>query len=129
MYILDEFYSGLDEKIIYGSKCSNCGKVYFPPKIMCKICFEHTDELIKLPPTGILKNYIKSIDSNKKRKKEKALYGLIQIDNSDTSIIMPIFNTTSKNLKPGMKVKVVWGTGKLIDTPHIIGFEPLNGSD
>ncbi|KKN04153.1 hypothetical protein LCGC14_1100250, partial [marine sediment metagenome] len=27
MYILDEFYSGLDEKIIYGSKCSKCGKV------------------------------------------------------------------------------------------------------
>ena len=129
MYILDEFYSGLDEKIIYGSKCSKCGKVYFPPKIMCKICFEQTDELIELPPTGILKNFIKSIDSKKKRKKEKELYGLILIDKSDTSIIMPIFNATSKKLKPGMKVKVVWGNGKLINTPHIIGFEPLNDNN
>jgi len=24
-----------------------------------------------------------------------------------------------------MKVKVVWANGKLTDTPHIVGFEPL----
>ena len=130
MYILDEFYVGLDEKKIYGSKCSKCNKVYFPPKIRCKKCIEQTDELIELPQTGILKNFIDSYSGNhvkqKHKKKKKEIYGLIQIDNSDTPVIMPILNTTKKSIKPNMKVKVVWGIGKITDTPHIIGFEPVD---
>ncbi|MHA2006747.1 MAG: Zn-ribbon domain-containing OB-fold protein [Promethearchaeota archaeon] len=124
MYILDEFYEGLDEKIIYGARCKNCGIVYFPPKTRCQTCLEESIELIELPPIGILKNYIS--DSNSKKRKNKELYGLIQIENSDTSVIMRIFNATPKKLKPGMPVKVVWGDGKLTDTPHIVGFEPAD---
>lgn len=123
MYILDEFYEGLDEKIIYGSKCSKCRKVYFPPKIRCQICLEAINELLELPPTGVLKNYIGDYNSNR-NKKNQELYALVQVDNSDTPVIMRIFNATPKKLKPGMKVKVVWANGKLTDTPHIVGFEP-----
>ncbi|MFX0034892.1 MAG: Zn-ribbon domain-containing OB-fold protein [Candidatus Hermodarchaeota archaeon] len=128
MYILKEFYSGLDDKIIYGSKCSKCKKVYFPPKSKCQNCLEDTDELIELPETGVLKNYINSGSSIKRKevKHNKELYGLVQVDKSDTPIIMPILNTTKKNLKIGMTVKVVWAKGKIIDSPHIIGFEPIN---
>ncbi len=129
MYILNEFYVGLDEKIIYGSKCSKCGKVYFPAIIRCQDCLEDTDDLIELPQTGILKNFINSSSNSKKRKKKKdseeLLYGLIQIDNSDTPVIMLILNAKKANLKPGMKVKVVWGDGKLTKSPHIVGFEPV----
>lgn len=125
MYILDDFYKGLDEKIIYGAKCPKCGVVYFPPLKMCQACFEKKVELIELPPTGVLKNYIQDFNQ-KESKKEKELYGLIQIDLSDTPIIMRILNTQPKKLKSGMKVKVVWANGKLTDTPHIVGFEPID---
>jgi uncharacterized OB-fold protein len=123
MYILDEFYEGLDEKIIYGAKCLNCEIVYFPPIKTCQTCLEKV-ELIKLPPTGVLKNYIQDYGS-KSRKKQKELYGLIQVDHSDTPVIMRIFNTKPQKLKAGMKVKVVWANGKLTDAPHIVGFEPV----
>lgn len=123
MYILDDFYEGLDEKIIYGAKCHKCGIVYFPPIKTCQACFNKEVELIELPPTGVLKNYIQDF-SLKDSKKKNELYGLIQIDRSDTPVIMRIFNTKPKKLKSGMKVKVVWANGKLTDTPHIVGFEP-----
>lgn len=130
MYILDEFYIGLDEKKVFGSKCSKCKIVYFPPKIRCKKCLDQTDELIELPQTGILKNFIDSDIGNhvkkKHKKKKQELYGLVQIDNSNTPVIMPILNTTKKSIKPNMKVKVVWGSGKITDTPHIVGFEPID---
>ena len=71
MYILNEFYVGLDKKIIYGSKCSKCGKVYFPALIRCQDCLEDTDDLIELPHTGILKNFINSSSNSKKRKKKR----------------------------------------------------------
>ncbi|KKM97115.1 hypothetical protein LCGC14_1171360 [marine sediment metagenome] len=130
MYILDEFYVGLDEKKIFGSKCSKCKKVYFPPKIRCKKCLEQTNELIELSQTGILKNFIDSYSGNhvkqKHKKKKPELYGLVQIEKTSDAIIMPILNTEKADLKPGMKVKVVWGIGKITDTPHIIGFEPID---
>ena len=124
MYILDDFYEGLDKKIIYGAKCSSCGIVYFPPIKTCQTCLRKVKP-IKLPPTGVLKNYIQEYGS-KGRKKKEELYGLIQVDKSDTPIIMRILNSNPKKLKSGMKVKVVWANGKLTDTPHIVGFEPVN---
>ncbi|MFW9951036.1 MAG: Zn-ribbon domain-containing OB-fold protein, partial [Candidatus Thorarchaeota archaeon] len=127
MYILNDFYSGLDKKVIYGSKCSKCDKVYFPPKIRCQDCSEQTEGLIELPNTGVLKNFIDSPISikGKKNKNSQELYGLVQIDRSDTPIIMPLLNTTIDDLEAGMPVKVVWAKGKIIDSPHIVGFEPI----
>jgi len=124
MYILDDFYKGLDQKIIYGAKCHKCGIVYFPPIKTCQTCYNKELELLELPPTGILKNFIQENNLIKNNKK-KELYGLIQIDLSDTPVIMRIFNANTKRLKSGTKVKVVWANGKLIDTPHIVGFEPI----
>jgi uncharacterized OB-fold protein len=125
MYILDEFYEGLDAKVIYGAKCPKCGIVFFPPLKTCRKCYDRTIKLIELPPTGTLKNYIGDFNT-KKNKKNRELYGLVQVDLSDTPVIMRIFRANPKKLKPGMKVKVVWATGKLTNTPHIVGFEPVN---
>ncbi|MFW9878908.1 MAG: hypothetical protein ACFFG0_37995, partial [Candidatus Thorarchaeota archaeon] len=90
----------------------------------CQKCLEEIDNLIELPSTGILKNFV--YKDNSKRKKNKELYGLVQIDKSDTPVIMRIFNTDPKKLEPGMKVDVVWANGKLTDTPHIVGFKPVS---
>ena len=118
LYILDEFYNHLDEKLIFGSKCNACEKVFFPPKSSCPVCSEPIVDLIELPSTGIIKNFIK-VPHDKKQ-----IYGLIQLDQTDSTIIMRILNAKKKNLQIGMSVKVVWATGKLVNSPHIIGFEP-----
>jgi uncharacterized OB-fold protein len=125
MYILDEFYNGLDDKIIYGCKCLKCNIVYFPPKITCQDCFGKINKLIELPHTGTLKNFVNSYNPpHNARSKKKLLYGLIQIDKTDTPVIMPILNTKKKDLQLGMRVRVVWRNGTKIDSPHIVGFEP-----
>ncbi|MFX0175847.1 MAG: Zn-ribbon domain-containing OB-fold protein [Candidatus Hodarchaeota archaeon] len=128
MYLLEKFYNGLDEKVIYGTKCTKCGKVYFPPKVWCQDCLEKSNKLIELPQTGILKNHLNNINSNHSKKKTNKIdeiYGLVQIDMSDTPLIMPLFNVNTENIQDGMKVKVVWEESKKSDSLKIVGFEPI----
>ena len=106
MYILDDFYEGLDKKIIYGAKCSSCGIVYFPPIKTCQTCLRKVKP-IKLPPTGVLKNYIQEYGS-KGRKKKKDLNGIIKVDNTVTPIRMRILNTKQKSIKKTLQ----WGRPK-----------------
>ncbi|MFX1235067.1 MAG: Zn-ribbon domain-containing OB-fold protein [Promethearchaeota archaeon] len=125
---MNKFYNGLDEKIIYGTKCTKCAKVYFPPKVWCQSCLEKSVQMIELPQTGILKNHLNRIDSNHSKKKRNELtkiYGLVQIDKTDTPLIMPLLNVEPDNIKDGMKVKVVWEEGKISDSQKIVGFEPV----
>ncbi|MFW9930198.1 MAG: Zn-ribbon domain-containing OB-fold protein [Candidatus Thorarchaeota archaeon] len=109
----------MDEKLISGSQCNTCGKVFFPPKAICPECVHHISDLVPLPSTGVIKNLI-NVQNTK-----RDMYGLIQIDKSDTTFIMRILNIKRKKIRPGVRVKVVWANGKKVNSPHIIGFEPI----
>lgn len=39
----EEFFNGLKEKKIIGSKCPKCGKEYVPAKLYCEDCFIKTE--------------------------------------------------------------------------------------
>ncbi|MEJ2011316.1 MAG: Zn-ribbon domain-containing OB-fold protein [Anaerolineales bacterium] len=49
-----EFYNRLAEHKIMGSKCSDCGQLYLPPRPMCTKCFGRAMEWTELKPTGEL---------------------------------------------------------------------------
>jgi hypothetical protein len=126
---VEDFYHGLDSRKILASKCPECGKISFPPDGRCKSCLAITEELIELPQTGILCNFIENEESSgKKRKKKRVIYGLIKIDNSNVTIYLPILNTNIKNLKNGISVKAVWANrdrGEDNESQYIAGFEPF----
>jgi len=49
---MENFYDGMKEGKILGSKCPACGRVYLPPRMICERCFTKADEWVELPATG-----------------------------------------------------------------------------
>ena len=47
--ILKTYYEGLDKSIIYGSKCSECGDISFPPLPTCQECGSVDFGWVELP--------------------------------------------------------------------------------
>ncbi|MHA1291425.1 MAG: Zn-ribbon domain-containing OB-fold protein [Promethearchaeota archaeon] len=125
---MDKFYDGLENKKFVGNKCPKCGKVFCPPRKICGDCFAECKEFVDLPETGILKNYTVTnwkIQERKGRKvKKDMIIGLVQVDGADSSMLIPIVNTTPDEVKEGMKVKVVWAKRIKGHPNDIAGFEP-----
>jgi uncharacterized OB-fold protein len=130
--VMDKFYDGLQEKKFIGTKCSKCGKVFLPPRNRCGDCFAKAEEFIDLPETGVLKNFTETfykVPERKARKMKKgAIVGMVQVDGADTSMLIPILNTTEADLKIGDKVKAVWGKRQKGIPADIAGFEPIGGA-
>lgn len=56
--IAKRFYEGLDNGVIYGRKCKECGAVEFPPHIACNACGYHETEWVELSGKGMLKSFV-----------------------------------------------------------------------
>lgn len=41
----EEFFNGLKQRKIIGSRCPKCGKVYLPPRLYCEDCFVKNEYL------------------------------------------------------------------------------------
>lgn len=52
--IVKKFYDGLEEGIIYGRKCKECGAIEFPPHYACNACGYHETEWVTLSGKGKL---------------------------------------------------------------------------
>ena len=106
--------------------------MFLPPRNRCGDCFAKAEEFVDLPNTGVLKNFTTTtykIAERKTRKVKKiSNVGLVQIDGADTSMMVPILNTTEEDLKVGMKLQVVWGKKIKGHPADIAGFEPVGGA-
>ncbi len=49
---MENFYDGMKEGKILGSKCPACGRVFLPPRMICERCFARAEEWVELPATG-----------------------------------------------------------------------------
>lgn len=52
--IVKKYYDGLEEGIIYGRKCRECGAIEFPPHYACNSCGYHETEWVTLSGRGLL---------------------------------------------------------------------------
>ncbi len=100
-----------------GIRCSDCGKVYVPPRRVCGPCFKELTELVPLSDTGVITafstvNY-PFIDPNTGSQRPiPYTYGYIRLDGAD-SIFSHIINETDlSKIKVGMKVKAVFKSTK-----------------
>lgn len=44
----EQFFNGLKEGKIIGSKCSKCGKIYVPARLYCEDCFVKIDSYVEI---------------------------------------------------------------------------------
>jgi uncharacterized OB-fold protein len=126
---MDKFYDALENKKIIGNKCPKCGDVFVPPRKICGKCNEtipFDQNWIDLPETGILRNYTitpyKINDRASRKVKKPQIIGMVQIDESNTSIVYRLLNIDPGEVKLGMKVKVKWGDETKGDPSDIKGF-------
>ena len=57
-HIVEKFWNGLREGVIYARKCPKCGAIEFPPHLACNACGYHATEWTTLSGKGVLKTFV-----------------------------------------------------------------------
>ena len=57
-HIVEKFWKGLEEGVIYARKCKECGAIEFPPHLACNSCGYHETEWTTLSGKGMLKSFV-----------------------------------------------------------------------
>ena len=57
-HIVEKFWNGLKDGVIYGRKCKECGAIEFPPHLACNSCGYHETEWTTLTGKGELKSFV-----------------------------------------------------------------------
>ena len=57
-HIVEKFWNGLKDGVIYARKCKECGEIEFPPHLACNSCGYHETEWTTLTGKGVLKSFV-----------------------------------------------------------------------
>jgi uncharacterized protein len=120
------FISLRDDQKILGTKCTQCGKTYVPPRKTCPTCFTQNEEWIEVSPVGTLVTYtVVRRQLASLPKKPPIIYGLIHLEGSDTSLLHIIDEVKPEEVKVGMKLQAKFAserTGNIFDIEY---FRPV----
>jgi uncharacterized OB-fold protein len=95
-----------DNRQLYGTKCTHCGKVWLPPRINCNECYAPT-EWVKLGSTAELITYtIVYYGTSVFYGKTPYVCAFVKVDGCDTLIMQNVFLKDVKKAKIGMKLKI-----------------------
>ena len=107
----DKFFKHLKEKDSFlASKCPQCKKTFFPPRLYCEDCFCEIpeNEWIEVPATGTIKlNTIVTVDTYGKEIDKPKVVGLIEIDETDGALLGIIKTDNIDQELVGLKVKII----------------------
>ena len=56
--IVEIFWKGLEEGVVYARKCKECGAIEFPPHLACNTCGYHETEWTTLSGKGELVSFV-----------------------------------------------------------------------
>ncbi|MHB8781238.1 MAG: Zn-ribbon domain-containing OB-fold protein [Candidatus Geothermincolia bacterium] len=104
------FLEHLKEKKLMGLKCTECGRVYLPPKAYC-ICLGTPAEWVEVSDTGVITTYtftgawgyegmVEGVES-------KVIAGII-LDGSDTQTVSILEGANPKEIEVGKRVRIIW---------------------
>jgi uncharacterized OB-fold protein len=127
------FFEGMENEIIYGTKCSKCGRVLVPARSFCPRCFVDTDEWVETAQEGTLTAWSYVNYKYFGQPIEPPFIGaLIRLDGTDVDFLHLIggfdlsdFDLVRKTVKNGMRVKAVWSDERKGNVLDIKYFEPV----
>jgi uncharacterized OB-fold protein len=102
-----DFVANLEKGKVMGTKCRNCGTVYFPPKMDCPACLSSDVEWFEISGTGTLATY-SVVTYGPSGFEDDAPYTLAIADFGTFKVFGRICkDIPTADLSVGMKVKVV----------------------
>lgn len=137
---MSRFLRELQEGRLVARECRRCGRVLFPPRMFCELCFRPTDAWRRIEDTGTIETFsISYIDQDARRIQEPVFVGVVSLDGASPGMgIMHYFGEIPRDpgqehgwgIRIGMRVKAVWKpagerVGSILDIRH---FKPLDGS-
>jgi uncharacterized OB-fold protein len=128
---ISRFLEELKNGRLIATKCNQCKRILFPPRMFCEECFKDIDDWVHIKDTGTIETFsISYLGTEANRLKEPILVGVVSIDGASEKMgIMHYFGEVEpKKLRIGMKVKAVWNepgerTGSILDIKY---FKPLD---
>jgi len=88
------------------AKCKECGKIFFPPRLICSHCKSREFENIKLSREGKLLTYtIIRVPPSQFSDQAPYAIGIVEVKEG-VKILMQITDCDLKELKTGMDVKI-----------------------
>jgi uncharacterized OB-fold protein len=119
------FFSALRDKgQLLASECPECGYVYLPARTFCERCFGRCEDFSNAGTKGILLAYTLSFEDFKGQPLDQPeFYGLVQIHETDTTLIHRLGGKDLSCLCVGSEVKAVLApkkerTGSINDILH-----------
>jgi hypothetical protein len=107
----DRFFKHLKKHDSFlAARCPRCEKVFFPPRLFCEDCFCEIpeEEWVEAPLTGRIRLYtVVTIDTYEKKLQEPKVVGLIDIDETDGSMLGIIKTDDPVEGLEGVKVEGV----------------------
>jgi uncharacterized OB-fold protein len=114
-----------DNKRIVGVKCPGCGKVYVPPRIVCRDCFVRMEEYVTVTSEGTLlaytvTNFVYTDTTTGEPKKIPYTAAYVKLDGADSNIVHCLDETDETKIKAGMRVRAVFSEERTGDYFHDI---------
>ncbi len=95
-----------DNKRLYGTKCTRCGKVWLPPRVHCNECYGPT-EWVRLGDTATIVTYtVVYYGTSVFYDRTPYVCAFVKIDGADTLIMQNVFLKDVTKARIGMKLRV-----------------------
>ena len=87
-------------------KCKKCGKIYFPPRVICSDCKSRDFELLKLKDEGKLLTYtVIRVGPSQFVDQTPYAMGIVKLDDG-VNLLAQIVDCEPEQLQIGMKLKL-----------------------
>jgi len=113
--MMERFIKTFADKKILAAKCPKCGHTYVPPRSRCGKCYTQIEEknLVELSGKGTLIGYTTAYvqldgKGNFLHLDEPKVIGAIKLEDSDSTIFMPLGEVDPKDVKEDIRVEAVW---------------------
>ena len=115
-----------DEKKIYGTRCTQCKRVFVPPDIACALCWADTEGWIEVADKGVVKSFtVMRIPFYGQELEIPYALPQILLDGADTATIHLLQEVPIEDVHIGMRVEQ--RKGSLAD--DILYFRPTGEPD
>lgn len=108
---MSRFLNELKKGRLIATKCNECGRVLFPPRMFCELCYKPINEWVYVKDTGTVQTFsISYIDPDARPLEEPVIVAVISVDGASPNMgIMHILGEVKpEDVYIGMRVKAVW---------------------